>query len=117
MTDERWHVLAEFTSESSPDGNQQMMERLAAAVSELNLSWAFLERMQAAMIGATRKAFDHQEGHAAPGTVVLRVLVSGLEPDDGKTQPSWGFFYVEKDMAIARHTIELFLYQDGKQVI
>jgi hypothetical protein len=111
MTDPAWRILTELAEPPAAGQATQLMQGLAAAAAELDLSPAFLERLQMAIAAAARKAGQRYAGRADAVSLALRVWV----PAGEQAQSSWGFFLLERaGNDAARHSIELFLYRDGR---
>ena len=71
-----WQTLTEFTMPSEPGNERQAMEQVAAAVQELHLPRARLERLKTAVAEATMNAMEHGNKYRAELPVFIRVLAS-----------------------------------------
>jgi hypothetical protein len=107
MIEQQWRVVAELIQVSETGFDQAFLERLAAALHELNLPRSVLERMQQAAIAAVGRAFENDTTQA---TCVM-VLTPIRQSEDGRIAPSWGFFLVERGRGDGElYQIEVFLY-------
>jgi serine/threonine-protein kinase RsbW len=120
-----WETLAEFDVPSESGSERAAMERVAAAVADLNLPSARLERLKTAVAEATLNAVEHGNVYDENLPVTVRVLItdddsrrtlnvrvtdrgtSGPIPSPqtpnlqaklaGEQSPrGWGFFLIEK---------------------
>jgi hypothetical protein len=110
MTEQQWRTVAEVLQEAETGFEQALLERLGAAMQELNLPRSVLGRMQQAATAAVGRAFQTDTTRATCVTVLTRVL----HPEDGQSSPSWGFFLVDRGTGEGtQHHIEVFVYPDG----
>jgi serine phosphatase RsbU (regulator of sigma subunit)/anti-sigma regulatory factor (Ser/Thr protein kinase) len=72
-------VLADFAVASEPGNEREVMTRVAAAVEELALSSARLERLKTAVAEATMNAIEHGNRNRSELPVTVRVLASETE--------------------------------------
>jgi hypothetical protein len=142
--DDRWRIVIETILSGEPDTDRQVLDRVSAAVGELNWPAAHLERLMRALNNATRTVVGRRHSHDTAMPLVLRVLVAepsrapsaadsttrapsqdrtlGSEAQTRNRTPAgaWGFFLVERTQdgaADATHQlIELFLYREGERV-
>ena len=109
MIEQQWRVVAELIQVSETGFEQALLERLAAALHELNLPRSVLERMQQAATAAVGRAFENDMMR----TAFVTVLTPIHQPEDGRIAPSWGFFLVERGTGDGeQYQIEVFLYPD-----
>ena len=110
MTEQQWRTVAEVIQEAETVFEQALLERLGAAVQELNLLPSVLERMQKAATAAVRRAFEYDTTRRARLTVSTRTM----QQENGRMPRSWGFFVVDRGSGDgAEHHIEVFVYPDG----
>jgi hypothetical protein len=110
MIQQQWRSVAELIQATETDFEQAFKERLAAALHELNLPLAVLERMQQAATAALRRTFQGDSTRPA----CVRVLTRAIQAADQPTVRSWGFFLVERGTGDgAPYQVELFVYPDG----
>ena len=110
MTEQQWRTVAEVIQDAETAFEQALLERLGAAVQELNLQSSVLERMQQAATAAVRRAFEYDTTRRARLTVSTRTM----QQEDGRMPRSWGFFVVDRGSGDgAEHHIEVFVYPDG----
>jgi len=108
-----WYLLADFTQRDEPAADLAMPQ-VTAAVRDLDLSPAYLERVRTAAAGAVSKALRDSAGRP----VSVRIYVSSLDQLDRGQSHGWGFFLVGKhiDETIgdgeSDALIELFLYSE-----
>lgn len=104
-----WRTLGEFTQADAPGYDETLMEQLTTAVCELNVPLSVVNRMQAAVIAAVRRAFQRDNTRTAEVTVSAQVPHADEDPHDR----SWGLFLVEKCAEdLAPHRIAVMLYPD-----
>jgi hypothetical protein len=110
MTEQEWRIVAKVIQESGTTFEQVLMERLAAAVRELNVLPSVLEQMQQAATTAVRRTFQYDTTHVA----YVTILTLATHRADGWMPRSWGFFLVDRSSGDgAEQSIEVFVYPDG----
>lgn len=117
-----WQLLAEFTLSREAGSERQVVEQAAAALQEMSLQPAQIEHIRQAVTEAVRRAARRAEEAQQDLPVHIYIWTSGV--DDLRSYArkcGWGFFLVESQAneGLAPETqqvIELFLYQERKQV-
>jgi serine phosphatase RsbU (regulator of sigma subunit)/anti-sigma regulatory factor (Ser/Thr protein kinase) len=131
-------TLAQFSVASEPGNEREAMQRVADAVSELNIAPAQLERLKTAVAEATMNAMEHGN-HYQPdlptgievcinaGDLVVRItddqgddvaIPASTEPDldaklGGLQSPrGWGLFLIRNMVDDMRH-----IYENGKHTL
>jgi hypothetical protein len=140
--DDTWQTLIEFSLPGEPGNERLAEERVAEAVQRLNCPPALMRRLKLTVVKAAEDVIER--GRLSGSTTVLRVRMLIPHPDgitgagsqtgnerseeiaqlpSRPTAHSWGLFLVQKQedagQAVAgeaRFLIELFLYQERKQV-
>jgi hypothetical protein len=109
MIERVWRTLGEFAEADAPGYDERLTEQLAIAIAGLNLPLPVVKRMQAAVIAAVRRAFQHDNTRAAEVTVSAQAP----RPEEGSIDRSWGLFLIEKGSeGLAPHRIAVMLYPD-----
>ncbi len=108
-----WRTIAEFMLPAATDSAHTAVTQVASAVQDLNLAPAYVEQLAGSVFEAVRTALA--QGSGAP--LHIKVLVSALT--EAYAACCWGFFLITRtaDRSVetggpARHTIEVFVYQD-----
>jgi hypothetical protein len=110
MTEQQWHIVAEVIQEAQTACEQALMERIGAAVHELNIPASVSERMQQVVTAAVARAFQADRTRPTCVTLLTRAMLAADEPK----ARSWGFFLVERGTGDgALYQIEVFVYPDA----
>lgn len=110
MIERVWRTFGEFTQTDTPGYDETLMEQLTTAVCELDIPLPVVQRMQASVIAAVRRAFQRDNTRTAEVTVSAQVPY----PAGCLIDRSWGLFLVEKGTdGLAPHRIAVMLYPDA----
>ena len=90
----RRSVLAEFSVPSEPGNERLAMERVAAAIGELEVRGENLERLKTAVAEATMNAMEHGNHYRAESPVLIEVSASDTQlsvkiTDEGSGPPAF----------------------------
>jgi len=115
-----WQTLTEFNLPSQPDIDRLAPDQVAAAINQLNLSPADLERLKTAVARAVLNAVEHGNRYRAdvPLSIRLRISINAvavqiIDPENTpvpnletpglsakitqqQSPRSWGFFLIER---------------------
>jgi hypothetical protein len=112
MTAKKCRALTEVTRRNGAKGAEALIDHLADAIAELNLSPLFLERVQTAVTGAIHRAWQYDNERNVSVTVAAHVLCA----EDEQNGQNWGFFLVEKRLVdTVDRRIEVLLYLDRRE--
>ena len=76
IAEDSWLVLAEFDVQSEPGNEREAMERVAAAVQDLNLPGPRLERLKTAVAETTMNAMEHGNQYRSDLPASIKVMAS-----------------------------------------
>lgn len=128
-----WHLLLQFMLDGAAGIEHRAVVRVTAAVQELGLQPAEVQRIGQAVMEVLRKDMQRQDRDQSSSPVLIRVWISGASmKDPARSGPDaegvgrqmhrgWGFFLLERQEGAlqdteveAQRVIELYLYQERR---
>jgi len=117
--DNTWRVFCEIALSSEPDHGHLSMDPIMEAIRELNLPVPCLEQLHQSVAEAVRNAMQRRGEPGPQQKVLVRVLVSQVQPIRPQSPGGWGCFVIEgaaqAPSGSASRVIELCLYREGGQ--